>query len=235
MFQRYLSWYDGNPANLWKLPPVEAGRRYVELAGGADALLAQAQRAFDGGEYRWVAELVNHLVFADPTNTAARELQADTFEQLGYQSQSATFRNAYLMGAQELRHGTPDPKPVTRSSYHDAMDVEQIFDSLAVKVKSEEVGGLSATINFSFTDLGEDWVLELSNRTLHAVAGRHRDGADVTFRLTKHVLQQVIEGSTTFAAAVEAGAADARGDVSAAARVFDHLDVFHNFFKLVEP
>ncbi|MCB0999603.1 MAG: MBL fold metallo-hydrolase [Acidimicrobiales bacterium] len=235
VFQRYLSWYDGNPANLWKLPPVEAGRRYVELAGGADALLAQAQRAFDGGEYRWVAELVNHLVFADPTNTAARELQADTFEQLGYQSQSATFRNAYLMGAQELRHGTPDPKPVTRSSYHDAMDVEQIFDSLAVKVKSEEVGGLSATINFSFTDLGEDWVLELSNRTLHAVAGRHRDGADVTFRLTKHVLQQVIEGSTTFAAAVEAGAADARGDVSAAARVFDHLDVFHNFFKLVEP
>ena len=107
VYQRYLSWYDGNPARLHPHPPVEAGRRYVELAGGADALLANARRAFDDGDYRWVAEVVNHLVFAEPTNTAARSLQADALEQLGYQSESATFRNAYLMGAQELRHGGP--------------------------------------------------------------------------------------------------------------------------------
>jgi alkyl sulfatase BDS1-like metallo-beta-lactamase superfamily hydrolase len=75
VYQRYLSWYDGNPANLNKLPPTEVGKRYVELAGGADALIANAQKAFDNGDYRWVAELVNHLVFADPTNTAARNLQ----------------------------------------------------------------------------------------------------------------------------------------------------------------
>ena len=235
VFQRYLSWYDGNPANLWKLPPVEAGSRYVELAGGADALLAAARSAFDAGDYRWVAELLNHLVFADPTNLDARELQADTFEQLGYQAQSATFRNAFLMGAQELRNGTPDPKPATRNSYLDAMTIEQIVDSLAVKVKSEEVGGLAVSVNLSFTDLGEDWVLRLSNRTLHGVRGRHDADAAVTFTLTKRVFQQVIEGGVTFAAAVAAGDAIAVGDVAAAGTIFDHLDVFMNFFKLVEP
>lgn len=235
VFQRYLSWYDGNPANLWKLPPVDAGRRYVELAGGSDALLAAARSAFDAGDYRWVAELLNHLVFADPTNVDARELQADTFEQLGYQAQSATFRNAFLMGAQELRNGTPDPKPATRNSYLDAMTIEQIVDSLAVKVKSEEVGGLAVSVNLSFTDLGEDWVLRLSNRTLHGVRGRHDADAAVTFTLTKRVFQHVIEGGTTFAGAVAAGDATAVGDVAAAGTIFDHLDVFMNFFKLVEP
>ena len=114
VFQRYLSWYDGNPANLWRLPPADAGPRYVELAGGAEPLLASARRAFDAGDYRWVAELLNHLVFADPANVDARELQADAFEQLGYQSESATFRNAFLTGAQELRNGTLPPRPAAQ-------------------------------------------------------------------------------------------------------------------------
>ena len=235
VYQRYLSWYDGNPANLWKLPPTDAGRRYVELAGGADALLASAQRSFDAGDYRWTAELLNHLVFADPGNQQARELQADTFEQLGYQSQSATFRNAYLMGAQELRDGTPEPKPVTRSSYLEAMTVDQILDSLAVRLKSEDVGGLAVTINLTFTDLDQQWVLGLSNRTLHTVVGRHADDAAVTLTLTKRVLQQVIEGSTTFVDAVAAGDAAVTGDLAATDAIFAHLDVFMNFFKLVEP
>ena len=107
VYQRYLSWYDGNPANLNKLPPVEVGQRYVALAGGADKVITAGREALNSGDYRWGAELVNHLVFADPTNTEARALQADLLEQLGYQSESSTFRNAYLMVVQELRHGTP--------------------------------------------------------------------------------------------------------------------------------
>ena len=99
VYQRYLSWYDGNPANLNKLPPVEVGQRYVALAGGADKVIAAGREALANGDYRWGAELVNHLVFADPTNTEARALQADLLEQLGYQSESSTFRNAYLTGA----------------------------------------------------------------------------------------------------------------------------------------
>ena len=141
VYQRYLSWYDGNPANLWKLPPVEAAKRYVELAGGADALLATARASFDAGDYRWVVEVVNHLVFADPTNATARELQADASNSSATRAESATFRNAYLMGAQELRGGTLPSRPASRNGYLAAMSVDQLFDSLAVRLKAEEVGG----------------------------------------------------------------------------------------------
>jgi alkyl sulfatase BDS1-like metallo-beta-lactamase superfamily hydrolase len=235
VFQRYLSWYDGNPANLWRLPPVEAGTRYVELAGGADSLLATARTAFDKGEYRWVAELVNHLVFADPTNIEGRELQADALEQLGYQSESATFRNAYLTGAQELRNGTFPARPAGTNGYLHAMSMEQLFDTLAVKLKAEEVSGLQVAINFTVTDLDERWVLRLSNRTLHSVGGRHDSEAAVAFTLAKEVLLDVVRGTTTFAGAVAAGVARAEGDVAAADTVFGHLDVFMNNFPLVEP
>jgi len=235
VFQRYLSWYDGNPSNLWKLPPVEVGRRYVDLAGGADSLLAKARAAFDAGEYRWVAELVNHLVFADPSNVEARELQADTLEQLGYQSESATYRNAFLTGAQELRNGTLPSRPAGRSGYLDAMTIDQIFDSLAVKLKAEEVGGLSMAINFAITDLDEQWILILSNRTLHAIAGRHDDAAAVTFQLSRPTLLRVVGGSLTFADAIANGEATADGDVGAADAIFGHLDVFMSNFALVEP
>ncbi len=235
VYQRYLSWYDGNPANLWKLPPVEAGSRYVELAGGPDALLTHARARFDAGEYRWVAEVVNHLVFADPTNVEARELQADTLEQLGYQCESATFRNAYLTGAQELRHGTLPSRPAGRSGYLDAMTVDQVVDSLAVRIKSEEVGGLAALVNFTFTDLDEQWTLELSNRTLHHTAGRHAIGADATVTTTRPVLVDVAGGDRTFAEAVTAGDAVIEGDAGALGHIFDHLEVFMSMFKIVEP
>jgi alkyl sulfatase BDS1-like metallo-beta-lactamase superfamily hydrolase len=235
VYQRYLSWYDGNPANLWKLPPVDAGHRYVDLAGGADALLAKARTAFDAGEYRWVAELMNHLVFADPTNQPARELQADTFEQLGYQSESATFRNAYLMGAQELRNGTLPSRPATKNAYLTAMSVDQIFDSMAVRLKAEEVAGTAVMLNFTVTDVGERWVLGLSNRALHAVPGRHDNAAAATFTLSRSVLLDLAEHSRSFADAVAAGDVVAVGDVSAAALIFDHLDVFMTNFNLVEP
>ena len=114
VYQRYLSWYDGNPANLWRLPPTEVGSRYVALAGGADAMVAAAQKSFDEGDYRWVVEMLNHLVFAEPDHAAGRALQADALEQLGYQSESATFRNAYLTGAQELWNGAPPRRAMRR-------------------------------------------------------------------------------------------------------------------------
>ena len=235
VYQRYLSWYDGNPANLWKLPPVDSGRRYVELAGGADALLANARDAFAAGEYRWVAELLNHLVFADPKNVDARELQADTFEQLGYQAESAPFRNAYLTGAQELRNGPLPARPSGRSGYLDAMTPDQLFDSIAVRLRAEDVGGLEVAVNFTFTDLDERWVLRLSNRTLHAVAGRHDTGAAVTFRLTRAALLAVVGGDATFASAIADRTIAAEGDVAASDMIFANLDTFLTNFNLVEP
>jgi alkyl sulfatase BDS1-like metallo-beta-lactamase superfamily hydrolase len=233
--QRYLSWYDGNPANLWKLPPAEAGRRYVELAGGAPALLERARAAFDAGDYRWVAELVNHLVFADPGNTAARELQADTLEQLGYQAESAVFRNAYLTGAQELRSGTLPARPATRSRLAAAMTPGQLFDAAAVRLRAEELGGVTSTVNISVTDLDEDWVLRLSNRTLAAVEGRHDPDAGLTVHLDRSTLADVLDGTVTVTDAIAAGAVAAAGEAGALQVVLDHLDTFMTMFPVVEP
>ena len=237
VYQRYLSWYDGNPANLKKYPPVEAGKRYVELAGGADALLKKAQQSFDDGDYRWVAELLNHLVFADPTNDAARQLQADTFEQLGYQCESATFRNAYLNAAQELRHGPPQllggagrGRGLLR-----AMSVEQVFDAVAVRLISENVGGLTEFVNWTFTDINEKWVLGLSNRTLFHSQGRHDPRASVTVTLPRTTLIEVVTQETTFMEQIQAGNISIEGDPAALLNIFGNLDAFTSNFHVVEP
>jgi alkyl sulfatase BDS1-like metallo-beta-lactamase superfamily hydrolase len=233
IYQRYLSWYDGNPAHLWMLPPVEAGRRYVALAGGAEALLAHARVAFDAGDYRWVAEVVNHLVFADPTNHDARELQADALEQLGYQSESATFRNAYLTGAQELRNGTLPPRPAHKFGLMAAMNVEQIIDSMAVRLRAEDAGGPPLVVNFDVTDVDEQWVVTISNRALHGVRGS-RDGAP-TATLTRSVLFQLAEGQRRLDEAIDDGSIVVRGEHRAIATLFDLLDTFFNNFAIVEP
>ena len=237
VYQRYLSWYDGNPANLNKLPPTEVGKRYVELAGGADALIANAQKAFNDGDYRWVTELVNHLVFADPTNTAARNLQADALEQLGYQAESSTFRNAYLMGAQELRQGppTPTPMPVRNRGLLFALTIEQLFDSLSVRVKSEELGGVSLCVNWHFTDIDEKWILGISNRTLYATPGRHEKSAAATITLTRLTMLDVVTQATTFVDQITAGTISIDGDASALLQIFGNLDTIITGFAIVEP
>ena len=235
VYQRYLSWYDGNPARLHAHPPVEVGRRYVEFMGGAEALLANARTSFDEGDYRWVAEVVNHLVFADPSNTDARELQADALEQLGYQAESATFRNAYLTGAQELRNGPPPSRPVRRRGLVDALTIEQAFDAIGVRLKSEELRGMRATINWRFTDIAEDWVLGLSNRTLFSVGGRHDASADATVTTTRKTLLDVLSGEVAFVDGVSDGRVAVAGDPDVLRAIFGHLDTFASSFAIVEP
>ena len=234
VYQRYLSWYDGNPANLYKLPPTEVGQHYVELAGGPDALLAKARRSFEAGDYRWVAEVVGHLVFTDPANTDARELQADAFEQIGYQSESATFRNAFLTGAQELRNGSPSRNPAMRGGYLDAMTIDQLMDSTAVRLKAEEVGGINVTVNLRFTDVGEDWRVALSNRAIHTTAGVAAQ-ADATIALDRSVLIEICAAELTVDQAIEAGRAVVDGDEAAFRAIFGHLDVFLSMFPIIEP
>jgi alkyl sulfatase BDS1-like metallo-beta-lactamase superfamily hydrolase len=235
VYQRYLSWYDGNPANLHRLPPVEAGRRYVALAGGADGLLASARAAFDEGDYRWVVELVNHLVFADPTNDDARTLQAAALEQLGYQSESATFRNAYLTGARELREGPPPRFPVGGRGLVQALPIDMLFDTVGVRLKAEELGGVSVSINWTFTDIDQQWLLGISNRTLHYVADRHDPAADVTVTTTRADLLSVTAREATLVDVLDDGRFGAVGDTGALHALFDHLDVFESGFPIVEP
>jgi alkyl sulfatase BDS1-like metallo-beta-lactamase superfamily hydrolase len=241
VYQRYLSWYDGNPANLHKLPPSDVGSRYVALAGGADALIANAREAFEQGDYRWVAELVNHLVFADPTNTAARNLQADALEQLAYQAESSTFRNAYLMGAQELRSGrsvNPNANVRARGLLLE-MTIEQVFDALSVRTMSEQLGGIALAINWTFTDLrgtpDERWTLGVSNRTIYSTRGRHADNAATSVTISRSTLLDVVGQETTFVDAMKAGQASIDGDAGALLTVFGNLDKFSMGFAIVEP
>ena len=241
VYQRYLSWYDGNPANLNKLPPVEVGQRYVALAGGADKVIAAGREALNSGDYRWGAELVNHLVFADPTNTEARALQADLLEQLGYQSESSTFRNAYLMGAQELRHGTPNlpASPARARGILVAMTVEQIFDTISVRLKSEEVGGLSLKLNWTFPDMAgtadEKWVLALSHRTLYGVQGRHDSEAVASITINRSLLIDILTQQTTFVDQITAGNITLDGDGAALLNIFGNIDTNAPGFAIVEP
>jgi alkyl sulfatase BDS1-like metallo-beta-lactamase superfamily hydrolase len=234
VYQRYLSWYDGNPANLYKLPPTEVGGRYVELAGGPDALLAKARQSFDDGDYRWVAEVVGHLVFTDPANTDARGLQADAFEQIGYQSESATFRNAFLTGAQELRNGSPNQNAAMRRGYLEAMTVDQLMDATAVRLKAEQVGGIDVTVNMRFTDVGEDWRVVVSNRAIHTTPGRAAV-ADANVTLDRSVLIDISSAELTAGQAIENSRAVVDGDEAAFLAIFDHLDVFMSMFPIIEP
>ena len=167
VYNRYLGWYDGNPANLNPLPPTEAGANYVEFMGGASAVLARARDCFERGEYRWVAQVVNHVVFADPSNREARSLQADALEQLGYQSESATWRNAYLMGAKELREGTPDWGRIPTRDMSQAMAAEHLFDVIGIRFDPDAFDAGPVTFNVRITDLGEDHVLGVGRSAVH--------------------------------------------------------------------
>ena len=241
VYQRYLSWYDGNPSNLNKLAPSRAGAKYLELAGGIDELLASAQKSFAEGDYRWVVELVNHAVFAEPTNERARSLQADALEQLGYQSESATFRNAYLMGAQELRNGPPPRSParVRARSLIKAMTIEQVFDTLAVRAMSENLGGVAIAINWTFTDMvntpDEKWILGVSNRTIFATQGRHNQSASATISVSRDLFLEVIAQTTTFVDEIQKGTVTIDGDATVMLQIFGNLDNFSTGFAIVEP
>ena len=180
-----------------------------------------------------MVELVNHLVFTEPNNIDARELQADAFEQLGYQAESATFRNAFLTGAHELRNGTLPRRPAVAGGYVEAMTADQLFDTLAVRLRAEDVGGLTATVNLTFTDLGEDWSLSLTNRTLSA---RPRPDADAgaTLRTSRAALYGLL-GDQTLADLITSGDIELDGDPVAAEAVLGHLDRFLSNFPIVEP
>jgi alkyl sulfatase BDS1-like metallo-beta-lactamase superfamily hydrolase len=196
IYQRYMGWYDGNPAHLWQHPPVEAGRRYVDAMGGADALLATARRAFDAGDFRWVAELVNHLVFAEPDNQAAAALQADALEQLGFGSENGTWRSAFLAGATELRHGAfGTPVAATSPDIVGALTPDQIFDAISIRIDGPAAWDLALSIGVAIEDDGVSYRLELRN----GVLVHHRApvaGADVVITTTRRALPGLLAGVT---------------------------------------
>jgi alkyl sulfatase BDS1-like metallo-beta-lactamase superfamily hydrolase len=196
VYQRYFGWYDGNPANLDPLPPTEAGAKYVELAGGAANVLQNAQAAYDSGEYRWAAEVLNHLVFADPDNQDARDLLAKTYDQLGYQAESGPWRDIYLTGAFELRHGGPD-EGVDIAAAIDLIThapLERFLDAMAARLNGPKAEGRVMIVNLVFTDLGVTHVLELKNSVLrHYKRDPHPD-ANATLKITHDMYLRMVTG-----------------------------------------
>jgi alkyl sulfatase BDS1-like metallo-beta-lactamase superfamily hydrolase len=237
VYQKYLGFFDGNPANLHPLPPEEAASRYVQAMGGADAVLGIAREAYANAEYRWVVEVVNHLVFADPENAAARKLQADALEQLGYQSESGPWRNVYLTGAIELREGVSRGREIRTVSADmlAALSLEDIFDYLAVRLDGPAAAGRELRMDLEFVDSGDSFALTLSNGVLRHARGAHADGADLSVTLTRPGLLAMTMLGTPVASLIENEMLRVEGDAAELAGFIELLDQFDYSFGIVTP
>ncbi|MGH3723917.1 MAG: alkyl/aryl-sulfatase [Mycobacterium sp.] len=239
IYQRYMGWFDGNPAHLWEHPPVASAQRHVEFMGGAQEVLRKARTAFDQGDYRWVAQVVNYVIFADPTNDAAKELQASCFEQLGYGAENATWRNFYLMGAHELRHGSVGtPIAISSPSMAAALTVGQVFDALSLRINGPEAWDERFVSDWHFTDEDRVHRVELRNGVLvhyDRPTGANLPEPDVTFTLTRPALIKVLLGGTDPAAVFASGEITVDGDATGFARLVAVLDQPDPGFAIVTP
>jgi alkyl sulfatase BDS1-like metallo-beta-lactamase superfamily hydrolase len=235
VYQRYLGFYDANPANLNPLPPVEAGKRYVAAMGGAAAVLAQLRDAMANGDYRWAAQLGNHLVFAEPDNRSAREAQAEVLEQLAYQSESAIWRNMYLMGASDLRHGVPEVGGRATEDLVRAATPAMFFDLLAVRLDAEKAQGHDMTLNWNFDDLRQSFALILRNGVLTQREGTQHAKADVTVHMSKAVLDRISLRQLDFATAIRQGDIRVEGNAGKLTELLGMLVAFKPMFNIVTP
>ena len=224
VYQRYLGWYDANPANLNPWPPEDAAKRYVAAMGGPEKALKVAQTAFAEGDYRWAAEVASHVVFSDDANTDAREVLAQAFEQMGYQAEGSLWRNMYLTGAAEAR-AAPGATSVTTLSPDvvSAISVEQVFDMLAIRVDPQLAEGKSVSLAFDFPDLGETRLVSIRNSVLIHEDGKGRTAA-ATLRMSKPAFLGMIFGGQKPADLVLKGALTIEGDPAAAATLLGVLD-----------
>lgn len=237
VYQRYLGWFDGNPANLHKLPPVDAGKRYVAVMGGPEAVLKTARAAFEEGDYRWVAELVNHLVFADPANEEARLLQADALEQMGYQAESGPWRAFYLTGAQELRQPRAPsnvPRPGANGQLK-TLPVNEVLDALSVRLNGPKAGRRELSINLEVTDTGERFLVSLENATMRHEPEKHREDADLTLAIARMDFIELVIREKDLASLKGAGAAQLSGDETALTDLLSFFDTFDFWFEIVMP
>ena len=236
VYDKYLGWYDGDPANLHRLTSQEAAPKYVALMGGADAVLLAATQAGERGEYRWAAELARHVVYADPSLVQAKALEADMLEQMGYQSENATWRNIFLAGAQELRHGVADVagKPPSPSMIA-AMTTDMIFDSLAARLMGPLVGPSAIAMNWVFTDTDENYAVTISNGAMSNVPDKRDPLADVTLSLRRDTLNRLMAGELSLRQVLDDQLITVTGDVLALLRFFCLLDDTDPHFPIVTP
>lgn len=237
VYQRYLGWYDGNPANLDPLPPLEQAQKYVEYMGGADAAVARAREDFSKGNYRWVAQVMDQVVFADPSNKEARELAADAFEQMGYSSENAPWRNSFLLAAQKLRADVPAserPTPAITPEILHVMPTSGMFDYLGTRIDGPRAGTAKIVIDWHFTDTNKALVSTLEHGALTSVGGKTDPHADATVTTTRQILESVILGQRSLEGAIGNGIT-VTGNAKALSDLWALLADFKTGIALVEP
>jgi len=239
-YQLYFGWFDGNPSNLHKLTPVDGGKKYVEFMGGAKNLLVNAQKSYDKGEYRWVAEVVSHLVFAEPKNQDARNLLADAYEQLGYVSESGPWRNFYLTGAKELRDGVtvlPTPSVGTPDMVK-GMNLDLFFNYMAMRFigTDAEAAKMNYEFNIVLPDIKGKVTLIVKNGTVTPRIGSNLKGK-VTAQITMNRadLDRISLGDVTYPDLLKDGSIKLKGDKEAFSKFLSKIDNFKFWFNIVEP
>jgi alkyl sulfatase BDS1-like metallo-beta-lactamase superfamily hydrolase len=237
VWQRYLGWYSGNPADLYPLPEAEAAKRYVAFMGGADKAVAMARESYAKGDYRWVAEVMKHVVFADPANQAARDLEADALEQLGYQSENGPWRNEFLFGAKELRDGVA-PALAAQSASADiagAMTDEMFLDYLAIHLDAGRAAKANLRLDWLQPDTGKAYAITVENGVLLYRRGADDSPAQATLTISRPELMGAMTGKVKLSELMAKGAAKIDGDPTALPRLLMLLDAFDPNFRIVAP
>ncbi len=236
IYQKYLGWYDSNPANLNPLPPEDSAKKYVEYMGGSKAIIKKAREAYNKGDYRWAAEVMNKVVFAEPNNTEAKNLQADILEQLGYQSENGTWRNEYLMGAYELRNGVIKTTATTASpDTLTAMTSDMILDYIGIHIISDKATDKKISFNWEEPNLKEKYQVTLENSALVYRKVKSFKAADFNLTIPKESLLGIIGNATTLDKEIQAGRAKATGDLAKFNELMNTLDTFTPDFNIVTP
>jgi linear primary-alkylsulfatase len=247
VYQAYLGWYSGNPAELDALPEVESAKRYVEMMGGADTVLVKAEAQFDAAAemdviagvdtYRWLAELLNHVVFADADNAQAKSLLAKVYDQLGYQAESAPWRDVYLSGAYELRHGAAKEgiSPAVMKEVLLETPVENFFDSMSVRLIADKAEGKNMTVKVTFTDLEESYLLTVNNSVMHHKKVDSQASADATLNLTRALFVKIIIGEAGLKETLFGDELSVEGSKLDLISFFSLLDKPTGAFNIVTP
>ncbi|KAI9042050.1 alkyl/aryl-sulfatase [Aspergillus affinis] len=235
IYQRYCGWFDGNPAHLWEHTPVEKAKRYVELTGGEERIVRKGREAFDAGDFRWAAEVLNHAVFANPDNEIARNLLADVYEQLGYGAENGTWRNFFISGTTELRDGNfGTPTQSASADVVGQLTPEMLFDSIAIQINGPEAWDQKLAIDVVVTDAGVTYRLWLSNGALIYSTTPQSGTVDVTLRgTTKQLTALAVYGPDP--EALEKAGIEIDGDTGALDTLSSLLDPGDPNFNIVTP
>ena len=235
VINRYLGYWDANPATLIPLSPADSAPLYVEMMGGAEKILAKGQQLYDTGRYRLARRSWTSWFTPSRTMSARRDLLADVFEQIGYQQESPSVRNSFLAAAYELRTGVPEGQTARTAGadFVRAMTTDMFLDYTAIRLDTKKAGTDEFTINLVTPDNGEKYVVELSNGVLTNVEGYQAKQADLTLSLDRAELDRIILGQVKLAELVEAGSAKAEGDITAMERLFSYQIDFDLRFQMV--